>query len=756
MKQAQTIFNQLYYSLPIRLVVRQIQHHKTLLVFWFMLIGVLSGHVANGFGAAYMFLEPEYLGKEGFWSFFLVGSTLGAFLFAYMVTFYINESYRFPFIIENQRPFFTLTLNNFLVPSLFIGIYFYQFIDYHASINGGMNALVWKRIFALSSGIITLFLIAASYFFTRRGLFSKAGTKLEQELAYRRGDKSRKVILDKAKESFRYAQRADSYLMPFRIVRINHDAYPPFREVVKALNQHHGKLLLLQIFTFTLLAVLGLMEGNRFFQIPAGASLMLMLALGIMIIGAVTFWFRKTGAFTVLAFLCLGGMYNQFDIFHERHQAFGLNYEVAPASYSLDHMASLTADSIYQSDREATLAALEAWKARYQAEHGPYKLPQAMIVTASGGGLRSAFWTFRVMQTIDSLTQGQAMADTRLMTGASGGMFGLTYFRELYWRNQQQQAGLNLQAPAYSHNVSKDLLNRVFFKVFTDIVLPTRGVTVGGNKYDRETGYSFDEQLAVNMPELAGRQLSDYAPSEAAGELPMLVLSPTVINQGRQLYVASSPVSYLARPNRVSDRFLTRSRGVEFRRMFAEQEADSLLMTTALRMNATFPLILPVVSLPSQPAMEVMDAGAIDNYGTQTAVKFLFEFRDWFMENTSGVLLVQIRDNDRTDAIRDPFSTPIGQLLAPLDGGLFSMSQAKDVTNDYLLEFLHEWYDGYTEVVNIEYAIKSSKKPVSLSLHLTQREKQYLEQSLHAPHNELAFNVIREFYNPQMIAQRLR
>lgn len=757
MSKLKSLFNAIYFSLPVRLLVRQIQHHKVLLIFWVILLGVLSGWIGKNFGAAYLLLEPEYLGREDFWSLFIIGSSLGGFLFAYMVTLYISESYQFPFISHTRSPFYVLSYNNFLVPGSLLILYFYTFIHYHTELAGGLTSEVLYKIAGLTLGITVVFLLIATYFFARRGLLSRYGKKVEEQMAQRRGQQNSRVILDRARESMKFHQRTHSFLtFPWKISRVNPDTSPHFREVVGILNQHHGKLLVLQVVTFVLIGILGLLEENRFFQIPAGASYLLISALGIMLMGAITFWFRKTGAFTVLAFLAFIGLYNQFDLFKEQNQAFGMDYEVAPAPYTQEHLRSLTEDSIYWSDRATTLRALENWKRDYQEKYGRDSRPRLVLVTASGGGLRSAFWTFRIMQELDEVSHGRILDETRLMTGASGGMLGLTYFRELYWR-QQQGEPINLGNPEYRENMSKDLLNRVLFNMFTDILLPTQKVTLDGRKYDQERGYSFDQQLASNLPELAGRRLGHYHNAEVNGDIPFLVLSPTAINQGRQLYISASPVSYLARPSRISEGLLSRSRGLEFRRFFRNHQPDSLMMTTAMRMNASFPVILPVVELPSVPSMEIMDAGAIDNYGTQTAVKFVVEFKSWLAKNTSGVLLLQIRDNDRLDPIRQPNHSTLSSLITPIDGGYYSMAQAKDVSNDYLLEFLKEWYPGDLEVMAIEYPKESADdRFVSLSLHLTGREKQRLESGVYTEQNKLAFSTLKTWYLPTFLADQHR
>ena len=56
-------------------------------------------------------------------------------------------------------------------------------------------------------------------------------------------------------------------------------------------------------------------------------------------------------------------------------------------------------------------------------------------------------------------------------------------------------------------------------------------------------------------------------------------------------------------------------------------------------MSASFPYITPNVNLPSEPSLEIMDAGLADNFGVSDAVLFLYNFKDWISENTSGVIV---------------------------------------------------------------------------------------------------------------------
>ncbi len=88
---------------------------------------------------------------------------------------------------------------------------------------------------------------------------------------------------------------------------------------------------------------------------------------------------------------------------------------------------------------------------------------------------------------------------------------------------------------------------------------------------------------------------------------------------------------------------------VDYQALFTKQDPLNLRMLTALRMNATFPYVLPNVWLPSEPVIDVMDAGIRDNYGQETALRFIQVFQQWIRENTAGVVcsITHPRSQDR-------------------------------------------------------------------------------------------------------------
>src|ERR1700734_1616510 len=95
---------------------------------------------------------------------------------------------------------------------------------------------------------------------------------------------------------------------------------------------------------------------------------------------------------------------------------------------------------------------------------------------------------------------------------------------------------------------------------------------------------------------------------------------------------------------------------IDFGAFFYRQDPMNLRLLTALRMNATFPYVLPNVWLPSRPVIDVMGARLRDTFAEMNAIRFLNAFREWLKENTSGVVLLQIRD-PKTGGWEDPYES---------------------------------------------------------------------------------------------------
>ena len=185
------------------------------------------------------------------------------------------------------------------------------------------------------------------------------------------------------------------------------------------------------------------------------------------------------------------------------------------------------------------------------------------------------------------------------------------------------------------------------------------------------------------------------------------------------------------------------SEGIEFRRFFKDQEADSLLFTSAIRMSATFPFVTPVVSLPSDPIIDVVDAGGRDNYGVESTLKFIYTFRNWISTNTSGVVIVQIRDRRKQKQEESKGNpTLIQSITAPAQSLYDNLFAVQDLNQNELLNYASLWFDGKIDVVDFELR---NEKPdnISLSWHLTKREKKKVMESIYLPENQLAYKKLQ-------------
>lgn len=139
-------------------------------------------------------------------------------------------------------------------------------------------------------------------------------------------------------------------------------------------------------------------------------------------------------------------------------------------------------------------------------------------------------------------------------------------------------------------------------------------------------------------------------------------------------------------------------------------------------MNSTFPYVLPMVSLPTLPEIQVMDAGIRDNYGTKTTVRFIAGIKDWLAEHTSGVVIVEIRDiNKDYNMVGPEQSSLFDRLIKPISNFYGNFQHAQEYNADELFE------GGYCDDVPVERVTfilrKDPSELISLSWHLTQREK---------------------------------
>jgi len=431
------------------------------------------------------------------------------------------------------------------------------------------------------------------------------------------------------------------------------------------------------------------------------------------------------------------------DMFDFKNKAYGLNYEIDKTKYTNAVVNEQGSNiDLYVEDIAKGKEVLEAWKAKNMGANG--QLPKLVIICASGGGLKSSVWTYHLMRTADEITDGEFFKRTHLLTGSSGGTIGMSYYRELYLRNLEDKP--SPPASQAIENISKDLLNPIAASfTLSDMFMKLRTVKVDGYTYTKDRGYAFEAQLNKNTNWVMDKSLKDYAEPEISAKIPTLILSPTIVNDGRRLIISSQPVSYLV--HNTSSVLINNQPSieeVEYSRLFWRQDADNLKFTSALRMNATFPFIMPLVTLPSEPAIEIIDAGARDNYGMKTAMKFIFSFRNWLKENTSGIVIVQIRERSKEPKIKGSKErTILANISKPVGSFYENLFNVQDFTNDQLIQYTSKWYEGKIDVIDFQLEIEKGGR-ISLSWHLTNKEKRQIVEAMELPDNRIAMRRLTE------------
>jgi hypothetical protein len=334
------------------------------------------------------------------------------------------------------------------------------------------------------------------------------------------------------------------------------------------------------------------------------------------------------------------------------------------------------------------------------------------------------------------------MRKTFLISGASGGMLGAAYFRELSRRRDAGDSAIHLQDRRYVDDISGDLLNTLFSSfVARDLASPAQKFEVGDQQYVKDRGFAFEQKLNENTHGLLNQQLKDLAPDEAAAKMPLLLFNPVITRDSRALVISTQPVSFLMRPRFDSTKIPPMDPdAVDFGAMFAKQGPMNLRLLTALRMNATFPYVLPNVWLPSRPVIDVMDAGYRDNFGEMNTLRFLNAFREWLQENTGGVVLLQIRDR-KAGGWENPYeSNDITEIVTKpvllLQDNWYKM---QEYNQDDLLSLAQNALGFPFRKLVFQYVPRTEDAGAALNFHLTTEEKLNIMGSLDNTFNQQAF-----------------
>lgn len=724
-----------YYSFPIQLLFLHFRKYQVLLLFWIILFSTINGSFMKTFGADSLYLAPEYLGNVNSLSAAIVGASIGMFIMSWNIATFILFSKQFRFLSATTNPFLKYCINNAIIPAFFLVFYFFK--AYH--FDHYRELIPATEILFLSGGFLCglIFILAASFIY-----FFRADRSIQRRMMpVIKNPSSYITHLGTVKEIYHDARliKVEWYFeTPFKLKRVRDVSHYTDEFIGSIFKRHHFAAILSVFAAFLFLLLIGFLLDNPFFQLPAAASITIFFSILIGVAAAITYFLQSWSIPYLIGLVLLLNLFYKMDWIDPRNKAYGLNYtnkNERPA-YTRESLLTLCSPDNKKADSTNMTGILNNWKAKQDHDK-----PLLIIINTSGGGHRSATFTMRVLQELDSLTKGSIMKKTVLINGASGGMIGAAYFRELYLLRLKGQ-NIHLQDPQYVDDIAGDLLNPVFTSFFArDLIAPAQKFNVGPYRYVKDRGYAFEEKLSRNTRGFMNKQLKDYIKDEKEANIPLLFLNSVVSRDGRKMMISSQPIRFMMQaPRDTSQIPYTDPDAIDFTSFFAKQDPYNLRMLTALRMNATFPIVLPNVWLPSSPVIDVMDAGLRDNFGEETTLRFLFTMQQWIKENTSGVLMIQIRD--RTSGgwehpyVSDDISDHVTKPFLLLQHNWFKMME-------YSQSELLNFYTTYSGIklykAAFQYAADNEENKAALNFHLTRREEKDIVSSIHSSGNQESF-----------------
>lgn len=742
------------YSFPVQLFLNNLKRNQVLLLCWIILFAMITGSFGKYLGVPYLFLDPEYLNKVNFRSFFIMGMVIAGFSTAFHITCYINDGHRFSFVGTLSRPFTKFVINNSFIPVVFLITYLFEVISFQKNsqyITGtdlGFNITGVLVGYAVMTGLFFLY-----FSLTNKDIFKyvvcRIDEKIKQNVKVTRASAMKKLDIARKRQ-----ERVDYYFDGnLRFHKVEETNFYDKSTILQVFDQNQFNLVIIEVLIFALIVILGIFKDWPIFQLPAAASCIIFLTVFVMFAGAFEYWFGNWSSTAALGLFLFINYLAGEGVFSKPYKAFGLDYKKLPVEYSIDNLRRLNDSTYINQDRANVIPMLDNWRKKFEQP------PKLIFLCVSGGGKRAALWALNSLQTADSLTNGSLMKQSILITGASGGLIGASYFRELKLREMQ---GENVKPYSYIHRdkISTDNLNPLIFSLLAnDLFVGFTQFIYADNAYEKDRAYTFEQQLNQITEGMMDKPISAYRKPENEGIIPLVILTPTVVNDGRKMYIASRPVSFLNSDVLDMPGYeASKIAGTDFQRAFSELGSDSLRFLSALRMSATFPYITPNTTLPTDPPIQIMDAGISDNFGMSDAIRFMYSFKDWIAANTSGVVFVSIRDSPKLATILPRTgATIIDDITQPISSVYNNFENFQDINTDLLLGQAKAWFPLSISRVDLQYqaesyvpilqkmdSIRQNSARASLSWRLTTREKEGIVNAINSGENQAQLQILKQ------------
>lgn len=718
---------------PFVLLFSHLKFNLLGLLYWAIFFGIVTDNLGSTFGISYLFLSPEYQGEVSWLSFLLLGFSFGGLTMAFHSYSYVRMGPHFSFLATVHKPFVKFCLNNSILPTIFTIVYVVKLIDFQKLEEFASTSEITSFCISFLVGVISFVSVALLFFFpSNKNIFDILS---KQNSAKSSNQTSRWMRISQGK-TMRYSASNKNPLYWYigkslKIHQCRSTRHYSAQLLLQVFAQNRISTTLFEVTTVCTFVVLGLLGGSNIFDVPAAMSVVMLLTIVLMLFSALISWLKNwTYLMLISLLLFMNFASRNWGMFQFENQAYGLNYN-EKSDYNLDEILRMSNDlEAKKRDSLNCIEILNNWKSNTHQEK-----PVLLLINTSGGGSRSATWVFEVLRYCDSLSKGQFLKNTALITGASGGMIGASYYRSLKLKGLRGET-INFNRSEYYNAISDDLLNKLAFAASTnDIFFRYQSKIKKEGAYNYDRGMAFEIDLNENTKDIFDVPLSYYEKPEKLGHIPTMIFSPTIVNDGRRLLVSAQPLSYITANQKIISGMNLTHEHVDIHQLLAKKNIDKLRFSSVLRMNATFPFVLPMVTMPTNPAIQLIDAGSRDNFGIKTSSEWLFAMQDWIKENTAGVVILEIRDTKNClagERIRE--ATFLDKFSLPVTNVFKNFPRTQDFDQEQLLRMGFSKLDFPIQLYSLNLREITTDR-ISLSWHLTAREKIKIKKAIHSEGN---------------------
>jgi hypothetical protein len=356
-----------------------------------------------------------------------------------------------------------------------------------------------------------------------------------------------------------------------------------------------------------------------------------------------------------------------------------------------------------------------------------------IVVAASGGGIKAAAWTTRVLTGLEESDPRIFGDSVRLISAVSGGSVGTMYFVSEYDAsgtglpsNTKDLEDAVARAEASSlDDIAWGLVYPDFLRIFVPVF----------KHLDR--GRALEAALTRELPNRKhhlSSPLADWREGVLEGWRPAVVFNATVVESGERLLLGTTDVSPAVGRASLRDR------------QFPQFTGHDISLVTAARLSATFPYVSPAARPDIAGAqIHAVDGGYTDNYGMATLLAWLDEALRAPGNPVRRVLIIEIRasppaaEPPRLAWRGWPFQSyaPISAMLNVRDTGQLPRNQEE-------LNILRRFAASCK--IDIEDSVfEYPPEDAPLSWHLSPNDKKEIETIWTSPDTEQKKQTVRAF-----------